>query len=85
MERKGKDVVWPHNSITKILNSEYNTKYTTNKNKQITKRTPKCKMSFMFVNVNSNAFAEVSTNNHFRLCNSNINITFMFVETYPLL
>ena len=36
-------------------------------------------MSFVFLNVNSNVFAEVSTNNHLRLCNSIINITFMHV------
>ena len=40
---KGRDIVWRHNYIkqlTKILNSEYSTKYATNKNKQITKGTP---------------------------------------------
>ena len=45
---KGRYLVWRHNYIkqlTKILSSDYNTKYATNKSKQITKRTPKCIMT----------------------------------------
>ena len=34
----------------------------------------------MFLNVNCDVFAEVSTNNHLRLCNSIVNITFMHVS-----
>ena len=47
-KEKRRDIVWRQNSIKinfKNLNSEYNSKHTTNKNEQITKRTPKCTMT----------------------------------------
>ena len=34
---------------------------------------------YVSINVNSDVFAEVSTKNHLRLCNSIMNITFMHV------